>query len=236
MRKVRNDIFSMMKKHGASSFFLTLSSADSLWPEGFIATKHRPISLEEARALSFSERTDIVAHNSVIMTKLWKMRVKYFLNFIMEIESKPLGEITHYVSKAEWQSRLSEHVHFLFWTKDGIPSLKLEENGELKGYQETIIDKAEAYASSLIHIYPLTTDSFGKQIRDEYTDKCYELNQNNALYERQGLRPLSTEDAIRSVIQEPTAFKEYFINNIARKSMNNLVRSVNIHSCSAYCT
>ena len=153
----------------------------------------------------------------------------------MESESKPLGEINHYISKEEWQSRLSEHVHFLFWTKDGIPSLKLEENGELKGYQETIIDKAEAHASSVIHLYPLTTDSFGKQIRDEYTDECYKLNQNNALYERQGLRPLSTEDAIRSVTQEPIAFKEYFINNIARKSVNNLVRSVSILTCSTYC-
>ena len=47
---------------------------------------------------------------------------------------------------------------------------------------------------------------------------------------------LSTEDAIRSVTQEPTAFKESFINYITPKSMNNLVRSVNIHTCSAYCT
>lgn len=127
MQKFRKDILSMMQKHGPPSFFLTLSSADSLWPEGFVEALNASITLSEARTLSSKQRAYILAQNPVRKTMAWKRRVQAFLDFILEGESKPLGTISHYVQKAKWQGRLSEHVHFLFWAKRSVPELKIKQ-------------------------------------------------------------------------------------------------------------
>ena len=72
MKKFRNDILSMMKKHSGPTYFLAVSFADSLWPEGFIAAANGNISIEKPQNLSRSERADSIARNTVVLTKIWK--------------------------------------------------------------------------------------------------------------------------------------------------------------------
>lgn len=136
MKIFRSDILSMLKKHGSPSFFSTLSSAESMWPETFVEISKGEISLSQAKCPSAKERAQLIAENPVRTTIAWKRRLKEFLDFVLHGQSKPLGEIAYYVQKSEWQGKLSEHVHFLFWKKNPIPKLVTTTTGYLNGPQE----------------------------------------------------------------------------------------------------
>lgn len=75
MKRFRNDILSMMKKHGSPSFFLTLSSAECMWPETFVEISNGAISVEKVRFMFSSERAELVGDNPVRTAIPWKKRV-----------------------------------------------------------------------------------------------------------------------------------------------------------------
>lgn len=63
-----------------------------------------------------------------------------------------IGKVLHFAVKAEWQTRCSEHAHMLFWCKDVLPSLELEEcqeDGTLKLVRNDLLKEfAERYISA----------------------------------------------------------------------------------------
>lgn len=130
MAAFRADIYSMYSEHGAPGFFVTLSAADSFWPETFVWVSDGTLSVEDAKKLSVQERAKLLARHPVRAAQAWKQRVDSILNFFTKCKSKPLGNIKHYVTKAEWQTRCSEHVHNLFWCGAGFSDVKkLEDSG-----------------------------------------------------------------------------------------------------------
>lgn len=238
MRAFRNDILSMKKKHGPPSYFLTLYFADSMWPQGFIEISNGKLSIEQAKQLSVKERAELMANNPVRVTLAWKRRVKAFLDFEINGESKPLGDITHYAQKAEWQGRLSEHVHFLFWTKDPVLPVHLKGNGELDGDQSHITFKAEALGSAIL---PISSAQYSRNEVNSQTQSIQNHVHSHPFPERIATSAASTASPSRteifnSVTDKPCSFGQYFSSQLAQASIRDLVRSVNLHFCSAYCT
>lgn len=216
----------MKKKHGPL-LFLTLSSADSMWPEGFVEVSNGTLTIEQARKLSVKDRAELMAQNPVRMTLAWKKRIRAFLDFVIRGESKPLGDITHSVHKVEWQGRLSEHAHFIFWTKEHIPPLHLKCDGDLDGDQTHITFKAEALASAMIHVYDHsnTATDLGGSVGTNAEDVSHLISSTTP-----------RDEVFVSVTKQPCSFRTYFSSTEARKSINDLIRAVNLHFCSAYCT
>lgn len=206
MRDFRGDIISMMKKHGPPSIFLTLSSAESFSFETFIEIFSGKITRDEFNMLTSKQKADIIADNPVKVTVAWKRRMKMFLRFVLDGKSKPLGNIKHYVQKTEWQGRLSEHAHFLFWVEPKPPSINLDENGIPSGNQCGIIEKAESLGTCIIP--------------NEGDDKTSD-NQDNIKLQ---------------LSKPPLLLHDYLSSNEKKNEISDLMRICNIHKCGAYCT
>ena len=91
------------ERHGAPQFFLTLSAAESFWPETFVYISCGELSLEEAKNLNASQRAEMISKNPLRVIMAWEDRVSAFIELITNGKSKPLGNIEHYIWIAEWQ-------------------------------------------------------------------------------------------------------------------------------------
>lgn len=93
---VRDDLMAMLGNRVIPSrwptFFLTLSAADSIWPDFFVACDPS-LTLETARHLNSKTRQQYLNQCPDIAARYFSRRFKAFFEHILCGESKPLGEI-----------------------------------------------------------------------------------------------------------------------------------------------
>ena len=127
-QKFMYEVIAMVKQLGIPTWFMTLSCADLRWPELFqivARTQGRDISEEEVEALSYVERCQMLNANPVVTAKHFQHRVETFFSEVLLSESNPIGKITYYALRIEFQMRGSPHLHALIWTSD-CPKLASE--------------------------------------------------------------------------------------------------------------
>lgn len=207
MADFRRNIFSMMSEYGAPTFFVTLSAADSIWPSTFIAISNGKLSLDAANRLSPKERAELLAANPVSATIAWRKRIDAFLDFVCFGKSRPLGVVKHYLVKAEWQVRCSEHAHMFFGCDPTFPPLQvIEEESSLCNAQ--IIERlAENYIFAWVPAYQEDPDS-------ETQTTIYETVQ---------------KEPIRD-------FKALIFCDKAKRGLKDLLGQTQFHKCNKYCT
>ena len=120
------EVVAMVKQLGIPTWFMTLSCADLRWPELFkivARTQGRDITEDQIEALSYVERCQNA--NPVVTAKHFQHRVETFFSEVLLSQSNPIGKITYYTLRIEFQMRGSPHLHALIWTSD-CPKLILE--------------------------------------------------------------------------------------------------------------
>ena len=103
------------------AIFFTLSAADTVWPD-FMRACRPELSEEKAKRLPARARQRLLNENPGIATRHFQRRFKAFFDEVLNGEAKPLGEITDYFCRIEFQKRGSPHVHGLLWV-DGAPDV-----------------------------------------------------------------------------------------------------------------
>ena len=125
--KLLYDLLGMIRQLGPCTWFITLSSADLKWKDTLRIIgqqQGRELSDADIDKLSWEERCDLLRCNPVTAASHFNDRVQQFLKHILLNKSiNPLGEITDYKYRIEFQQRGSPHVHMLAWVKDA-PSLE----------------------------------------------------------------------------------------------------------------
>jgi len=122
----KNTLFDLLAKFrtlGPPTWFLTLSADDHHWADliNFVKLDY---SDEE---LSHMSNIDLVRSNPVLVAQHFVHRWKsFFKNVIKNTKLNPLGEVTDYFARVEFQSRGSPHLHIFLWIKD-TPDLKTPE-------------------------------------------------------------------------------------------------------------
>jgi len=95
-------------------FFLTLSSGDLYWPELYQAIFPEK-KKEEIKLLTYEERAKALHDNPVLAARMFKSRVDNILKYILQGSSHPLGFLTDWWFRVEFQNRGSLHVHTILW-------------------------------------------------------------------------------------------------------------------------
>ncbi len=114
-------MIAMVKQLGIPTWFMTLSCADLRWPELFqivARTQGRDITEEQVEALSYIERCQMLNANPVVTAKHFQHRVETFFSEVLLSKSNPIGKVTYYAIRIEFQMRGSPHLHALIWTAD----------------------------------------------------------------------------------------------------------------------
>ena len=115
------DILAMMSQLGTPCWFFTLSAADMQWP-GVIQTIARQsgvtLSDDDVQNLSYAERCHWLRSNPVTAVRHFHYRLETFVKHVIMSNAMPLGNVTDYAIRIEFQARGSPHAHTLLWVKD----------------------------------------------------------------------------------------------------------------------
>ena len=120
-QKTFYDLLAMIRQLGTPTWFLTLSAADMKWPD-MIQTIARQYGVnysdDDVANLSFEEKSKWLRCNPVTAARHFQYRLNVFFNDFLKSNAKPLGEVTDYAIRVEFQARGSPHAHNVIWVKN----------------------------------------------------------------------------------------------------------------------
>ena len=103
------------------TWFLTLSAADLRWPEMIQAVAvqfGKKLTQKDVQQMSIKDRSTYLHQNPITGVCMFQHRLEAFFSEYLLSDTPPLGHITDYVIKIEFQMRGSPHAHCLLWVKD----------------------------------------------------------------------------------------------------------------------
>ena len=115
------DILAILHSLGIHTWFLTLSAVDLHWPEMMQAVAlqlGRRLPRDDVQKMSIAQRSTYLWQNPITGVCMFQHRLQSFFSQYLLNDEHPLGHITDYVIKIEFQIRGSPHVHYLPWIKD----------------------------------------------------------------------------------------------------------------------
>ena len=115
------DVLAMLHSLGIPTWFLTLSAADLCWPEMIQAVAlqlGRRLSRDDVLKMSIAQRSTYLQQNPITGVCMFQHRLQSFFSQYLLNDAHPLGHITDYVIKIEFQMRGSPHAQCLPWVKD----------------------------------------------------------------------------------------------------------------------
>lgn len=77
---------------------------------------NKPISLKEARSLSWQEKCNLIKSDPVTCARYFDNRVQTFIKYVLKDPTKPIGAIEDFFYRIEFQH--SPHIHMLVWIEN----------------------------------------------------------------------------------------------------------------------
>ena len=140
-QKMFYEVLAMIRTLGIPTWFLTLSAADMKWPEVIqsIAQQYGTIYTEdEVLALPWQMKSTWLRSNPVTAARMFQYRLETFVTTFLKSNANPIGCITEYVIRIEFQARGSPHAHTLFWIKDA-PKLGYSDDTDVKSFIDNYV-------------------------------------------------------------------------------------------------
>ena len=144
---------------------MTLSCADLRWNEliSIISKlKGESLSDEQINNMSYFERCSYLNVNPVLLARHFQYRVEVFFKEI--VVNGPLGKVTYYAIRVEFQVRGSPHIHSFLWvlnapilTCDNIDEYIAFVDAVIKAYVPDINENSELF--DLVTTYQIHSHS-----------------------------------------------------------------------------
>lgn len=131
----------MVRAKGVFTWFLTLSCADLQWPETIqaIALQHgHKYSEEDIENMSYEEKCKWLRQNPVMAARQFDHRLQSFFRDVIQSTAAPLGKVTHFYQRTEFQLRGSPHCHAVLWVENA-PDLKTSSEDEICNWIDSYI-------------------------------------------------------------------------------------------------
>ena len=173
LQQKKRELFATIRQLGIPTFFISLSAADTKWPEllqslGKIVDG-KTYSLEEIENMSFSERTRLVNSDPVTCARYFDRRFQFFLKHIIYKDPYPLGPITDHFYRIEFQHRGSPHVHMILFSERAPKYNKNGDNTAVIEYIDKYIscsleprEEANQYINYQVHKHSKTCRKGGR--------------------------------------------------------------------------
>ena len=138
--KLLYDLLGMIRQLGPCTWFVTLSAADLKWKDTIriiAAQQGQTLTDQEIDNLTWEQKCFWLRSNPVTAARHFDHRVDLFMKHILLNKNiNPLGEITDFKYRIEFQQRGSPHVHMLIWVKDA-PDMESSSEEDI----QTFVDK-----------------------------------------------------------------------------------------------
>ena len=120
-QKVHYEVLAMIRQLGIPTWFLTLSAADMKWPEviQIIARQYGTILTEAQVAnLTWEDKCTWLRRNPVTAARHFQYRLDLFWSEFLKSKANPIGKVTDYMIRIEFQARGSPHAHTILWIEN----------------------------------------------------------------------------------------------------------------------
>ena len=138
-KKFLLEVLAMVKQLGLPTFFMTLSCADLRWldlPILISKLNGKEMTEQEVNDLTYDELCALLNSNPVVIARHFQYRVELFFKEI--VVNGPLGKVTYYAIRVEFQVRGSPHIHSFLWVTKA-PKLSSETKNEYIAFIDQIV-------------------------------------------------------------------------------------------------
>ncbi|KAK9833767.1 hypothetical protein WJX74_005319 [Apatococcus lobatus] len=118
----------MLRACGPATWFMTFSADDMGWDDLALVLSRQGIQDPVAQqayldSLTHQDRIQLLLKDQVGAGRHFMHRWQAFLRLLSAESGRPVGKITDYFWKFEFQKRGSPHIHMLLWV-DGAPDMQ----------------------------------------------------------------------------------------------------------------
>ena len=122
----QKDLFAMLRQLGIPTWFCSFSAAEFRWNDIINVILKQQDDKRKSENLDWTEKSKVLKSNPVTVARMFDHRFHIFLRQVILSAENPIGCITDYFYRVEFQQRGSPHMHCLFWVKNAP---KLSDDG-----------------------------------------------------------------------------------------------------------
>ena len=139
----KKEVFAMIRQLGIPTLFMSFSANDLNWAD-LIVTLGKIVDNQDYsedlknNTLSWQTRSRLVQSDPVTCVRHFDNRVNQFIQTILKNKHSPLGFLSDFFYRVEFQQRGSPHIHMLAWIKDA-PKYGEANEADVVKYIDSII-------------------------------------------------------------------------------------------------
>ena len=140
--KAKKDLFAMIRQLGPASLFCSFSSAETQWIHllrilGELVD-HKQYTDTDLENMNWNEKCRLIQSDPVTCARHFDYQVSQFLtNFLLK-GAQPLGKISDWFYRVEYQQQGSPHIHMLIWL-DSAPVFGVDDDAIVTDFIDQII-------------------------------------------------------------------------------------------------
>ena len=142
LEKRKKDAFAMIRQIGFPSLFISLSAAETKWPELLRAVgqlnDNKTYTDEEIAQMDTQKIFGLIRKDSATVVRYFHHRFQTFLHDVLRSHHNPIGQISDYFWRYEFAKRGAIHVHWFAYLKDA-PVYGEDEDEAVTRYYDKII-------------------------------------------------------------------------------------------------
>ena len=123
----QKDLFAMLRQLGIPTWFCSFSAAEHRWNDSVASILRHQNDNRDPCALDWSEKNEVLRTNPVTVARMFEHRFHVFQTDVIFSKSNPIGKVTDFFQRVEFQQRGSPHMHCLYWIENAP---KLDQDGE----------------------------------------------------------------------------------------------------------
>ncbi|XP_062602075.1 uncharacterized protein LOC134263710 [Saccostrea cucullata] len=123
----QKDLFAMLRQLGIPTWFCSFSAAEHRWNDAIATILRQQNDSRDPYILDWSEKNEVLRSNPVTVARMFEHRFHVFQTEVIFSPSEPIGKVSDFFQRVEFQQRGSPHMHCLYWIENAP---KLEEDGE----------------------------------------------------------------------------------------------------------
>ena len=140
--KAKKDLFAMIRQLGPASLFCSFSSAETQWIHllrilGELVD-HKQYTDTHLENMNWDEKCRLIQSDPVSCARHFDYQISQFLTNFLLNKCQPLGRISDWFYRVEFQQRGSPHIHMLIWL-ESAPVFGIDDDATITTFIDQIV-------------------------------------------------------------------------------------------------
>ena len=141
-QKANKDLMAMIRTLGPATFFISCSAAETRWKHLLKIliqlVDKKDASDEDIEQLTWPDICRLIQSDPITCARQFDYQVETLYSYFLKSSLQPLGEVSDYFRRVEFQHRGSPHIHSLLWVNDS-PRIDVDSDEDVVEFVDTFI-------------------------------------------------------------------------------------------------